>query len=327
MATIQVAETLELRHSLARQVLLDTLWRQALLVALIAAVVVWVVQRATRPVRALSAQVQAREPDDLAPMDAGPLPRELAPLVEATNQALARVADLVAHQKRFVRDVSHQLRTPLAVLKAQVQSARRGDVPPAQAFSEIERTVDGATRLANQMLALAKLEQLRQDGEPPLLDWAEVVREVALDMAPLVAQRELDFSLDLQPLPVRGHAWALRELVRNLMHNAVQHSPRGGTLALCGQRQGGLALLTVADSGPGLSEAQRERLFHPFAPAAAGPAVAPAQADPPSSGTGLGLAICADVVASHGGRIALEPRPEGGLAARVWLPLADNHAP
>ena len=165
MATIQVAETLELRHTLARQVLLDTLWRQAALLAVIAAVVLWVVQRATRPVRELSARIEARSDDDLSPIDDTALPRELAPLLEATNHALARQGELLAHQKRFVRDASHQLRTPLAVLKTQVQSAQRGDVAPAQALQEIGATVDGATRLANQMLALAKLEQIRQQGE------------------------------------------------------------------------------------------------------------------------------------------------------------------
>lgn len=316
MATIQVAETMELRHTLARQVLVDTLWRQVALVLVIAAVVLWVVQRATRPVRELSASIEARGADELAPIEAGPLPRELAPLVEATNHALTRVANLVAHQKRFVRDVSHQLRTPLAVLKAQVQSARRGDLPAAQAFAEIERTVDGATRLANQMLALAKLEQLRQQGEPGVVDWAAIVREVALDLAPLVAEKELDFELDAPAtLAVRGHEWALRELVRNLMHNAVQHSHPGGTLAMALAAAAGEARLQLADSGPGVSEALRERLFQPF------------MAGTPGSGSGLGLAICRDVVASHGGRITLANRPEGGLQVEVSLPVADNPAP
>jgi ribosomal 50S subunit-recycling heat shock protein len=162
MAVIQVAETLELRHTLARQMLLDTLWRQALLVGVIALVVVVVVQRATRPVRKLSAELQARPEGDLTPIDAPDAPRELLPLVDATNAVMNRLEHLLAHQKRFVRDASHQLRTPLAVLKTQVQSALRGDVEPRQALEEINETVDRATALANQMLALAKVEQLRQ---------------------------------------------------------------------------------------------------------------------------------------------------------------------
>ena len=146
MATIQVAETLELRQTLARQILFDTLWRQALLLLVITAVVVWVVQRATRPVREISAQLVQRSENDLAPIAADARPRELLPLVDATNQVMARLAHLLAYQKRFVRDTSHQLRTPLAVLRTQLQSAQRGDVAPAQALQRDER--HGRTRHA-----------------------------------------------------------------------------------------------------------------------------------------------------------------------------------
>ena len=124
MVTIQVAETLELRQTLARQMLMDTLWRQALLLAVIAGVVVLVVQRATSPVRRLSAALAARSESDLTPLQTEQAPREVRPLIEATNQHMSRLAHLLKHQKRFVRDTAHQLRTPLAVLKTQVQSAR-----------------------------------------------------------------------------------------------------------------------------------------------------------------------------------------------------------
>ncbi len=329
LATIQVAETLELRQTLARQMLVDTLWRQAALMAVIGAVVWWVVQQATRPVRALSAAIEARAADDLSPIQAPQAPRELAPLIAATNSALQRQARLLAHQQRFVRDASHQLRTPLAVLKVQVQSAQRGDLPPQQALAEIGHTVDSATRLANQMLALAKVEQLRQQGEAPVLDWADTVREVALDLAPLIADAGLDFALDTQPAPVRGHAWALRELVRNLLHNALKHSPPGGLLDVRLAVADGQAVLTVCDSGPGIAEALRPRLMQPFV-----------GGDGPGS-TGLGLAICREIVLQLGGRLSLGNRPAdsgnggasnpavAGLDAVVHLPLAagsDNPA-
>jgi two-component system sensor histidine kinase TctE len=314
MATIQVAETLELRHTLARQMLVDTLWRQAALVLVIAAVVLWVVRRATRPVHALSAAINRRDPDDASPIEAPEAPRELMPLVDATNDAMARVAQLMAHQRRFVRDASHQLRTPLAVLKAQVQSAQRGDVAPEQALREIGLTVDGATRVANQMLALAKVEQLRQQGDPTVLDWAEVVRDVALELAPLLAERELDFELDVRTAPVLAHEWALRELVRNLLHNAIKHTPAGTLLAVRLAADGRHAALTIADGGPGIPPALRERLFQPFA------------AGVGSSGSGLGLAICREIVQSLGGQLSLTNREQHGavqgLDAIVRLPLA-----
>lgn len=314
MATIQVAETLELRRALAGQLLLQTLWQQGLLLALIAAVVLWGVQRATRPVRRLSQALLARDEADLSPLPAGDAPPELRPVVDATNAVMARLAHLLAHQQRFVRDASHQLRTPLAVLKAQVQSARRGDVEPAQALAEIDATVQGATELANQMLALAKVEQLRQQGlqgETPHEDWEPIARGVALDLAPLLAEGGIDFELHTGPAAVAAHAWALRELTRNLVHNAIKHTPAGGSLVLRLACDGDEARLEVLDGGPGLAPAQRERLFQPFA--AAGP----------QGGSGLGLTICREIVATAGGRIALEPREPGpGLAARVQLPLA-----
>jgi two-component system, OmpR family, sensor histidine kinase TctE len=318
MATIQVAETLELRHTLARQLLLQTLWQQALLVLLIAAVVVAVVQRATRPVRELSARLADRAENDLSPLGVAGTPRELQPVLAATNGVMQRLQRLLDHQKRFVRDASHQLRTPLAVLKTQVQSARRGDVDPLLALQEIDLTVDRATELANQMLALAKVEQLRQQGNPPVVDWGAAVRAVALDLSALIAQARLDFELDAVPAPVRGHEWALRELTRNLLHNAVKHTPAGGRLALRLQADMSGASLTVADSGSGISAELRERLFQPFA------------AGDHLGGSGLGLAICREIAESLGGSIRLVNRERdgrtAGLDAIVRLPLAPGAA-
>jgi two-component system sensor histidine kinase TctE len=303
MATIQVAETLELRQALAQDLLVKTLWRQGAIVAVIAAVVVVVVQRATAPVRALSERLRARDADDLSPLPAADAPRELRPVVDATNALMARLAGTVEHQKRFVRDASHQLRTPLAVLKAQVQSARRGDVAPAQALAEIGVTVERATELANQMLALAKVEQLRQQGDPPVEDWAPIVRAVALDLSALIAEAQLDFDLDAAPAPVRAHAWMLRELTRNLLHNAVKHAPRGSRLGVRLAADGDDAVLTVADEGPGIPPALRERLFQPFAATHGG------------GGAGLGLAICREIAVSLGGQIQLDNREAGGRVA------------
>lgn len=318
MAVIQVAETLELRQELARQILFATLWRQLALVAVIAFVVIVVVQRATRPVRQLSAELQARAEGDLTPIAPPRALRELQPLVEATNQVMERLQHLLDHQKRFVRDASHQLRTPLAVLKTQVQSAQRGDVAPAQALVEIEDTVDRATQLANQMLALAKVEQLRQQASPPCTAFDEVLRSVALEMSPLIAERDLDFGIHTEPAPIAGHEWMLRELTRNLLHNAVRHAPPGSLLSLDLRTDGRHAALTIADGGPGIDAELAERLFQPFS------------AGDVRTGSGLGLAICHEIVQALGGTITLDNRMEGsrvaGLDAVVRLPLAPEPA-
>jgi two-component system sensor histidine kinase TctE len=193
----------------------------------------------------------------------------------------------------------------------------RGDVEPQQALGEINTTIDRATQLANQMLALARVEQLRVQGDAPVTDWADVARAVALDLSALIAGRRLDFTLDVRAAAVRAHEWALRELTRNLLHNAIQHS-RPGELQLRLSAADGQAELIVADSGPGLSAEQRERLFQPFSGSSR------------PDGFGLGLAICQEIVQSLGGTLQLRNRMRGeqlcGLDAVVTLPLAHNRA-
>ena len=316
MAVIQVAETLEVREALALQILWNTLARQALLVLVIAMTVVLVVQRATRPVRQLSAALQARRENDLAPIATVTAPRELQSLVDATNHVMQRLSHLLQHQKRFVRDTAHQLRTPLAVLKTQVQSALRGDLAPQQALQEIEHTVDRATQLANQMLALAKVEQLRQQAAAPRTQLDEVLREVALELSPLIAQKDLDFGIHTQPAAVRAHDWMLRELARNLLHNAIRHAPAASVLGvrLCQTAQ--QVALTVSDAGEGIDSELATRLFLPFS------------AGDVRTGSGLGLAICHEITQALGGKISLTNRWVNGhvvgLDAVVQLPADGN---
>ena len=299
-----------------------------------------VVQRATRPVRALSASLRARPEGDLTPITAPGLPRELHPLVEATNQVMARLHLLLEHQKRFVRDASHQLRTPLAVLKVQVQSALRGDVGAHQALQEINHTVERATLLANQMLALAKVEQLRQQSDAQVLDLSDIVRAVALDLSPLIAQKNLDFEIHTVSTLVRAHDWMLRELSRNLLHNAIKHGATGSHLEIRLAAGSGHAVLTVSDDGPGISSELRGRLYQPFStglghgPAAPVPGAQPDSAsaentlarDDGRTGSGLGLMICREIAVALGGDIRLENRERQGrvvgLDATVRLPLA-----
>ena len=236
------------------------------------------------------------------------------PLVDATNHVMLRLQNLLDHQKRFVRDTAHQLRTPLAVLKVQVQSALRGDLDAQQALREISGTVDRATLLANQMLSLAKVEQLRQQAGAGAIDLAEIVRAVALDLSPLVAENDLDFSLETHTAPVYAHDWMLRELARNLLHNAIKHCPPGSALAVRIAVDTHHAVLTVSDSGPGISSELRERLFQPFS------------AGDVRNGSGLGLAICHEIVAALDGSISLDNRTVHsyvqGLDAVVRLKLA-----
>lgn len=315
MAVIQVAETLQLRRSPALRLLRETLWQHGVLLLLIAGTVVLVVQRVTRPVRAVGHAMGRRAAHELHPIQLSAVPRELQPLIDGMNRVMDRLRLLLHHQKRFVRDASHQLRTPLAVLKVQVQSARRGDLPAAEALQDIEATVDRATRLANQMLSLAKVEQLRQQPAPTSA-WDAIVREVALDLAPLIADKLLDFELQADtPVHVLAHGWMLRELVRNLLHNAIRHAPIGSalwvTLRPDPSRQ--TATLHIIDQGAGLSEELIQRLYQPFS------------AGDGRSGSGLGLAICLEIVQALGGGLELRNRTvqgeHAGLLASSTLPL------
>jgi two-component system, OmpR family, sensor histidine kinase TctE len=313
MATVQVAETLELREGLAREILVSTLWRQTLLLSVIALVVGWVVHSTVRPLRLVSQEIASRADNDLSPVNTAHAPRELQPLLQANNQLMARLDHLLQHQKRFVRDAAHQLRTPLAVLKTQTQSALRGDLPAVQALQEINLTVDRATELANQMLSLAKVEQLRQQMASEQMNWSSVLREVALDLAPLIADKDLEFELETHMTHVLAHDWMLRELCRNLLHNAIKHSPQGSALSVRLRAKDNDAELVISDSGKGIDDELRKRLFQPFSAGRMQP------------GSGLGLAICAEITRALDGSISLENRIHQsrilGLDVCVRLPL------
>jgi two-component system, OmpR family, sensor histidine kinase TctE len=316
IAVIQVAETLELRHALAREMLFDTLWRQILLLIVISWVVILVVQQATAPIRNLSAELKMRPEDALNPIETRQAPRELIPLLDATNGLMGRLDRLLQHQQRFVRDAAHQIRTPLAVLKTQVQSALRDDLPPRESLENINITVDRATQLANQMLALAKVAQLRELGALQPVEWSAVVRAVALDLSPLIADKELDFDIQTTAATVVAHEWMLRELARNLLHNAIKHSPHGGRLHIHMVSDGRHVALTVVDHGAGISDELRQRLFQPFS------------SGDTRHGSGLGLAICREIVLSLKGQLRLTNRVVRqtitGLDTVVTLPLAES---
>jgi two-component system sensor histidine kinase TctE len=245
-----------------------------------------VVQRATRPVRssACSCRRARRRPEPHAAADA---PRELLPLIDATNQVMQRCWHLLRHQKRFVRDASHQLRTPLAVLKTQVQSALRGDVPPRAGAAEISDTVDRATQLANQMLALAKVEQLRQQGDAPVR-WTGPTGGARRGAGPVAADRPAAARLRHRHRAGAGARPRMDAARADAQPAAQRHAPRparqrsGGRCDLrCAAHQ---AALTISDSGPGIDAELAQRLFQPFS------------AGDVRSGSGLGLAICHEIV-------------------------------
>jgi two-component system, OmpR family, sensor histidine kinase TctE len=321
MATVLVAETLELRKKVAKTILFDTLTLYGVALLSIGFIVTWIVRWTTKPIRRLEANLSDRNLQDLRAIDTTDTPVELMPIVNATNQLIDRLRLTVEHQRKFVRDAAHQLRTPLAVLKTQVQSALRGDLGPTQALQEIEVTVDRATGLANQMLDLAKVEQLRQETNYSAQDWDSILRSVALDLAPLIATKNLQFSLESAPIILDAHAWMLQELTRNLLHNAITHAPVGSTLTVHLIEQQQAVELTIQDQGKGIEEPLSKRLFQTFS------------AGQHSLGSGLGLAICQEISKALNGVLSLENQygesankdkqvqnPVLGLIARAKIP-------
>jgi two-component system, OmpR family, sensor histidine kinase TctE len=300
MVTIQVAETLELRRTLAQQTLYGSAIRLGVLVLVLGAIVWTLVTRGLRPLSVLRSTLLQRAPDDLAPLSTR-TSSELAPVVDALNEVMARLRRVLGNQQKFVRDASHQLRTPLAVLKVQVQNAKRGDMAPEEAFHTIDESVDRATRVANQMLSLAKVAQF---GETKFADDARcdlvlIARDIAVECSPLISQKKLDFALDVQEgatLEEPGHDWMVRELLRNLLGNAIHYTPSGGTLGIAIEATMSTRKLHVWDSGPGVSMKQQTVLFQPFS------------TGDPVHGSGLGLLICRDICRSFGATLDIQNR-------------------
>ncbi len=257
MAVIQVAETLELRQRLAHTILTGMLWRQMGEIFVIALVVTVVVRLAIKPVRRISAELENRREDDLAPVSKETTPRELDPLLDATNKFMSRLVEMLNNQKRFVRDAAHQLRTPLAVLTAQVQAALRHDVDAEESLRQIRQTVDRATSLTNQMLSLAQVEQRHDETFDELLDLSEEVTGVAIDLSPLLLAKDIDFELAASSVRVRAQSWMLRELVRNLIHNAIKFTPSKGRILVRVFARDGMAAFSVNDTGPGVDDAMK----------------------------------------------------------------------
>ncbi len=310
MVTVQVAETLELRRTLAQQTLVRSVWQQLALMVVLALAVWWLIGHGLRPIDQLRDDLLQRDPDSLQPVTSNSVV-ELSPLVAALNEVLSRLRRVLGDQQRFVRDASHQLRTPLAVLKVQVQNARRGLKSAPDALHEINDSVDRATRVANQMLSLAKVTQAGDlyvdDAGFVSCDLLIVARDVVVECSPLISAKNLDFALEFKdevPFATPAREWMVRELLRNLLGNAIHYTDEGSALGIAiethipspGSDESPSRTLYVWDSGPGISANQRESMFQPFS---TGDVI---------HGAGLGLLICRDICRTLGATLTIENR-------------------
>lgn len=281
------------------------LWRVAvsMLAAAGAVAAAWSAGRsAARPWADLQAALRQRNGEDDAALPCGRR-SEVQDATQALNAWIERRRQARDRQRRLLGDASHQLRTPLAVLRTVLQGTAPQDLGAHR--DELLRTVDRATAVVNEMLARMKLDQRRAEGACGTLQRLdEVSREAAIEFAPLIGARRLRFELDAVPLEVRADAWMLGELVRNLLANAIRHSPDEGLLGIVVRAAHDGPELIVWDSGPGLGDGPRERLFEPFAAASGG-------------GIGLGLSICRDLAQAIGAQVELYNRTDGHTATGV----------
>lgn len=335
---IQVAETAEPRSALIGSVWRSALARDLLLILLSAAILVGGVTYVLRPLARVRDDVEARSPEDLTPLVFERVPAEVRPLVDAVNLHVSRSAAMAQSQAQFIADAAHQLRTPLAILKTQAEYAQRqlNAADPAanpeaaraaagEAVGGIVTQLEQAARLTNQLLALARVRQHRADAAQPgqgeggegidVIDAVTVAEQVALDYLPLARGKQQDFGWEPVPglsLPVRADPALLREALANLVHNAIQYSPRGSRITLSATRSGNHARLVVEDDGPGIPAEEREKVFARFY----------RRVGNTEPGSGLGLAISREMAARFGGTVELAEGAQGtGVRAVLRLPV------
>lgn len=317
---VQVAETLDTRQSFLNQSLFRALARDVAVILIAMLVVVWSVLRAVRPLERLRQDVDKRSADDLSPVDATDIPGEVAPLVDAVNLHMSRFTAQARVQRQFLDDASHQLRTPLSVLRTQTAYALR-ETDPAEIRAVLLAMQDGldrAVRMANQMLALARAKNasLSEAGlVPENVDLVDIAQSVIRTLLPAARARRLDLGLEAPDIPVyvQGIDWLLREALSNLVDNAIRYTPSGNDVTVRVHADDRYARLTVEDSGPGMSPEDIAQASVRFRRGAAGKN---------KPGAGLGLAIVGTIAGIHGGSMVLENRnPPPGLRVALVFTL------
>jgi two-component system OmpR family sensor kinase/two-component system sensor histidine kinase QseC len=312
---IQIAQPVKVREELARGAALRVVIPLLLLLPLLGAAVVGVVGSGLSPLRRVASEVQRRDAHSLAPIAAARLPQEIAPLVNELNRLLTRLNAAFQTQRAFVADAAHELRSPLTALRLELQLLDRAPDEGArlEARKNLGAAVERAIHLVEQLLTLARNEPREGFGELAAVSLEQPVAEGIADAHALAAARRIELSLEADSARVRGDREALRILVRNLVDNAVRYTPEGGRVRVrtrAGARAAGHAdptLLEVADSGPGIAHADRERAFDRFY----------RRVGTPQDGSGLGLAIVKAIAERHGAQIRLGDAPEGGLLVTV----------
>jgi two-component system sensor histidine kinase TctE len=323
---VQVAETLDRRARLATEIIKGVIVPQFVVLPLAVLLVWFALARGIKPLNELQQRIRLRESHDLSPLAERDVPEEVAPLVGAINDLLGRLDQSMSAQKHFLADAAHQLKTPLAGLRMQAELAQReidagqqGPKALKQSLQYIAHSSERAAHMVNQLLAMARAEAKTLARPPEAVDLAAVARETVRDFVPKAMDKRIDLGYegpeDAQALQGRlmGQPLLVRELVRNLVDNALQYTPAGGTVTarVMDDPFGQVVVLQVEDTGPGIPEAERALVLQPFY-RALGTNV---------DGSGLGLAIVNEIVHQHGAELSIaDARPRASAAAQGMGP-------
>ena len=316
MVTVQVAENRAARNEFARQILLRMILPQALLILVTALTLWYAVARGLAPLGALRREIENRSHRDLSALPEQQAPQEVRPLIHAMNELLERLSLALAAQQRFIADAAHQLRTPIAGLKTQTELALR-QTPPGDAqvtLRQLRSAAEQTTRLVNQLLSLARAEPpIGRIQETRVIDLRDLAREATSDWVPRAIERNVDlgFDADSQRAEVEGDPFLLREMLNNLLDNAIRYTQPGGQVTVRVGRTVRGPQVVIEDNGPGIPEAERARVFERFYRVLGTGA----------EGCGLGLAIVSEIAQSHGAEVGLAPGPGGaGTVVTISFP-------
>ena len=310
---VQVAELSTLRADSARQIMLRMMLPQAILV-LIATLAVWFgVGLGLRALTSIRTEIENRSHVDLSPIVDSGAPVEVRPLIHAMNDLLSRLSAALAAQQRFIADAAHQLRTPVAALKAQTELAIRQvrDDEAKATLQHLQTAADHAARVVTQLLTMARAEpgSHRSVMREPV-DLRALASDVTREWVPLALSRQIDLGLDEASVPVEISAdpFLIREMLNNLIDNSLRYTPSGGHVTVRTARQDDHAILEVEDNGTGIPADEREKIFERFY----------RLPDNGPEGCGLGLAIVREIAQGHHATVAVHTGA-GGRGTRMII--------
>lgn len=301
---VAVGQIMSERDELVWDLIAGQLLPWALTLPVLLLVMAAAVRQALKPVRTLTGEIDRRAADDLQPLPVKDMPSDLQPLVRAMNTMLERIADMLDRERRFTADAAHELRTPLAALQAQWDAARLSVGAPAEADAsqdKIGRGLARLSRLVTQMLAMARLDHVQSHAAGTPIVWSDVVEQVINEVLPLADRERVELACEwpagaAAPLPLNGDASLLASMLRNLIENALRHTPPNGHVTLRLSADG----IEVLDEGPGVPPEHLSRLGDRF--------FRPPGEETP--GSGLGLSIVRRIAELHGLAVDWGPRDD-----------------